>query len=64
MKTYSIVSAPNPGALCRAVDKALVDGWELVGGVATTVVPVGMVDQKLVIMYTQAFIKEAGIMKP
>ena len=61
MKKYAIIQSPNIGQLCGAVEKALNEGWEPQGGINMTVVPVGMVDQKLVVVYAQALVKEVSL---
>jgi hypothetical protein len=58
MKKYAIVQSPNIGQLCGAIEKALNEGWECQGGINMTVVPVGVIDQKLVLLYAQSLIKE------
>jgi hypothetical protein len=63
VKRYAIISAPNPGQFCRAVQKALEEGWELQGGLSTVIVPVGVIDQKLALVYTQAVVKEELLVK-
>ena len=63
MKKYAILQSPNISQLCGAVEKALNEEWELQGGINMTVVPVGMVDQKLVVVYAQALVKEEALIK-
>jgi hypothetical protein len=61
VKKYAVIQSPNLGQLCRAVEKALNEEWELQGGISMTVAPVGMVDQKLVLVYAQALVKEVSL---
>ena len=58
MKKYAIVQSSNLSQLCGTIEKALNEGWGLQGGVNMIVVPVGVVDQKLVLVYAQALVKD------
>jgi hypothetical protein len=63
VKQYGIISGPDYKQVTAFVNKALNEGWELVGGLALTVMPVGVIDQKLVIIYGQALVKEEQLIK-
>ena len=61
MRKYAIIQSTNISQLCGAVEKALNEEWELQGGISMTIAPVGMVDQKLVLVYAQALVKEVSL---
>jgi hypothetical protein len=64
MRQYALIQSPNPNQLIRAVNKALKEGWECIGGVAIFTTVLGMVDQKVVQVYVQAMTKEEKLVTP